>query len=692
MRYDWLVPLLAAVANVVICGAVLWRRRRDRMAWVFAAMTLTIAAWDLGIFALYFFEDPARAEWWSRLARVGMCFAPVAGFHTAVLITGFRGRAWDTALGVGYLSAAVLSLVNLQGQLVAGVQPHVWGWYPRILPAYAGVTVVVAVYMLLTIGVMWARYLHPESARQRAQAKLFFLGALVQVPFSFTNLLPLYGVEMYPLGQLGNVFFTGALAYAIVRHRLMDVDFVVRKVLSFTLAAAVVLVPGALTVAGLSQHLHAEDPLGIGTAAALLALCAAVLVPMLQRALETRIQRAFFPDRWDYRRRLRQFATTLVHELDEQQLLRRLGDTLTEILELEHCHVFAREADGSELLLAHPVPTTPQPLDASLVAALESSYGPVLAGELEGPSPEAAAYAAAHYWEVLAPLRVNDRLIGVLALGENREKNMMSAEDLQLIATVAAGASVALENSRLSRELRRSEVVLQRASKLSSLGMLAAGIAHEIRNPLVAVKTFLDLLPQRLDDADFVSRFRELSQSELKRVTDLISDLLALGKSKTAERRPIELATTLEPVLRLMESTARKRQVEVIARLPPDLPLVLADSDQMKQIVLNLLLNAIEVSPPGSAVQFDVHLATPSTVVLEVRDQGPGIPPEHLETIFEPFFTTKESGTGLGLPLVHQMVTEHGGEIDVESHVGRGSAFRITFPLAAHLVLRDTGT
>jgi signal transduction histidine kinase len=692
MRYDWLVPLLAAVANILICGAVLWRRRRDRMAGVFAAMTVTIAAWDFGIFALYFFEDPAQAEWWSRLARVGMCYAPVAGFHTALLITGYRGRLWDLVLGVGYLAATILAVANLRGELVGGVQPHVWGWYPRILPAYAGVTALVGVYLLLTMAIMWARYLHPESARQRAQAKLFFLGALVQVPFTFTNLLPLYGIEIYPLGQLGNVFFTGALAYAIVRHRLMDVDYVVRKVLGFTLAAAVVLVPGALAVAGLSHRLHAEDPLGIGMSAALLALCASMLVPRLQRALETRIQRAFFPDRWDYRRRLRQFATTLVHELDEQQLLRRLGDTLTEILELEQCHVFAREATGSELVLAHPQPASPQPLDASVVAALEASYGPVLAGELESAYPAAAAYCAAQHWEVVAPMRVNDRLIGVIALGENRDKNMMSAEDLQLLATVAAGASVALENSRLSRELRRSEIVLQRASKLSSLGMLAAGIAHEIRNPLVAVKTFLDLLPQRLDDPDFVSRFRELSQSELKRVTDLISDLLALGKSKTAERRPIELPPTLEPVLPLMESTARKRQVELVVRLAPDLPPVLADSDQMKQVVLNLILNAIEVSPPGSAVQFDVHLATPSTVVLEVRDQGPGIPAENLETIFEPFFTTKESGTGLGLPLVHQMVTEHGGEIDVESQVGRGSVFRITLPLAAHLLFRDTGT
>jgi signal transduction histidine kinase len=112
--------------------------------------------------------------------------------------------------------------------------------------------------------------------------------------------------------------------------------------------------------------------------------------------------------------------------------------------------------------------------------------------------------------------------------------------------------------------------VLERANRLSSVGMLAAGIAHEIRNPLVAVKTFLDLLPQRLDDREFLTRFRDLSLGELRRVTDLIADLLTLGKSKTPERRALEIGATLDPVVRLMDSTARKRQAEVVAQFEPN--------------------------------------------------------------------------------------------------------------------------
>src|SRR5204862_7486648 len=123
-------------------------------------------------------------------------------------------------------------------------------------------------------------------------------------------------------------------------------------------------------------------------------------------------------------------------------------------------------------------------------------------------------------------------------------------------------------------------------------GPRAGDTAHETHNPLVDAKTFLDLLPQRLADREFLTHFRELRRGERRRVTDLIADLLALGKSKTAERRSVELGPTLEPVVRLMESTARKRHIEVAAAFDPRVPPAWADPDQLKQIIVNLLLNA----------------------------------------------------------------------------------------------------
>jgi two-component system sensor histidine kinase HydH len=321
--------------------------------------------------------------------------------------------------------------------------------------------------------------------------------------------------------------------------------------------------------------------------------------------------------------------------------------------------------------------------------SLEPLAEPVLAVELDGRREIAAVAFRARGWEVGMPLRVNDRLTGLVALHRNRDLRIFSGEDLNILAGVASAASVALENARLSRELRRSETALERANRLSSIGTLAAGIAHEIRNPLTAVKTFLDLLPSRLDDREFVSSFRELSLSELRRVTDLIADLLAFGKSTSTERRPVELGSSLDQVVRLVESTARKRQVTVDLRVDRHAAPAWADPDQVKQIVLNLVLNAVEASPAGAKVTLEIAAGPRDHVTFEVRDQGAGIPPDQLESIFNPFFTTKEQGTGLGLALVHQMVVEHGGEIVVDSEVGRGTTFRVTLP-TAELALRRT--
>ncbi len=690
MRYHCLVPLGAALANLVICVVVLRQGVRERLNRAFAGVTLSVVSWNLDIFSLYYFTDSESALWWSNVFRIGICLAPALALHFAIVLSDSRGPAWRRLMLVAYAVGVFLAIANLLGYLVLGVTPHPWGWYVKPAPLYGALTASLIIFLPLWIERAWRTYRVPSSPRQRVQAKFFLLAGVTQVPFSFSNLLPLYGVDTYPLGDVGSVLFAGVLAYAIVRHRLMDVDYVIRKGVSFLLASFFVLAPGAVGLIALLRSLDVPEPLVVVSAALALCLVAVILIPTLQAALETHVHRAFFPRLYDYRRRLADLGSELVHVLDRAALVKHLGGSLSEILDVESCECFLRDDQARRLVLAYPS-RGEDALEGDTVHCLEAIAGPVLASEVAQQRSPLAPLFNERRWEVGVPLRINERLTGFIALGKNRDFRIFSGEDLQLLASVAAGASVALENAALSRQLRRSEAVLERANRLSSLGLLAAGIAHEIRNPLVAVKTFLDLLPQRLDDRDFLEHFRDLSLGELRRVTDLIADLLALGKSKTAERRAVDIPTTLEPVVRLMDSTARKRQVEVDARFAIGLPTVWADPDQLKQIALNLILNAIETSPPGTHVTLVVRPGTGDGVVLEVRDEGPGIPPEQLETIFHPFFTTKETGTGLGLTLVHQMVVEHGGEITVESEAGRGSTFRVTLP-GARLDLAATGT
>ena len=690
MGYDWLVPLGAAIADTVIAAIVLWRGAAGPTTRAFSWMCATATLWNLDIFALYYFEAPAEAEWWSRVFRAGVCLAPVALFRFTRLLTESDEPVWRRIEYFGNGVAVVFTVIGFfAGTLVRGLERHRWGFYIEPTTLYTPVAASIVVYTALAVFLAWRRYRRPSSARQREQAKLFFVAGVVLLPFILTNVLAVYVDGLYPLGNVGNVAWLAIIAYAIVRHRFLDLDYVVRKVVSFALAATIVLVPGSVATAYLGHSLDADAPALIGTTVAIIGLVAALCIPILQHAIETRVHRAIFAHRYDYRLRLRQLGADLVHVIDERELVRRLGATLREVLEVEGCEVFLRDERSRQLVRRYPADE--EALEGAGVEALDALTEPVLAVELDAVGSPAAAICRARAWEVGLPLRVKNRVTGLVGLGRHPDFRIVSREDLNILAGVASGASVALENARLSRELRRSETALERANRLSSIGTLAAGIAHEIRNPLTAVKTFLDLLPQRLDDREFVTGFRELSLTELRRVTDLINDLLAFGKSTSAERRPVDLAPVLDQVVRLLESTARKRQVRLELHAAPGAPPAWADPDQLKQIVLNLVLNAIEASPPERSVTLTVLPRAGEHIAFEVRDQGAGIPAGQLEDIFHPFFTTKEQGTGLGLSLVHQMVVEHGGEISVESDVGCGTLFRVRLPVA-EAALRPTGT
>jgi two-component system NtrC family sensor kinase len=393
------------------------------------------------------------------------------------------------------------------------------------------------------------------------------------------------------------------------------------------------------------------------------------------------VQQAFFPKRFDYRQRLRRFSAQLVHVLDEKALIRQLGDTLSEVLDVEFCRIYLDHGRDGSFDLAYPGDAQATSLSAPVSKACRRMTEPLLVSEVEEIDGSAARSLYDQGVEVVLPLRIEDRVTGVVLLARNRDFLLISTEDLQLLATAAASASVALENSRLSAELRRSEAVLARANRLSSIGTLAAGIAHEVRNPLTAVKTFLDLLPERQDDRDFVDQFRQLSLGELKRVTDLINDLLAMGRSTTTQRAVISLDDCIEPVVRLVENQARNRQVQIVFESAPNVAPVHVDADQLKQIVLNLLLNALDASPPETTVTIRTFEDADGPG-FEVEDQGVGIASDRVDDIFEPFYTTKKAGTGLGLALVHQMIVEHGGTITVDSEVGQGTLFTVFLPPA----------
>jgi len=238
------------------------------------------------------------------------------------------------------------------------------------------------------------------------------------------------------------------------------------------------------------------------------------------------------------------------------------------------------------------------------------------------------------------------------------------------------------------KELKESQDILRRADRLSSLGLLTAGLAHEIRNPLVAIRTFTQLLPERYEDADFREGFQNLALKEVDRICGLINDLLSFARPSPPKVAEENINDVVDGVVRILETEAKEKNVEISRDFTANLPKAWIDREQMKQVFMNLILNAIQAMQNGGAIFVSTRLIAKEDtngsgrfVQVEIKDTGVGIPEENLDHIFDPFFTSKEEGSGLGLSVSHQIVQEHGGHMTVKSEAGSGTSFFVNIPL-----------
>jgi len=242
--------------------------------------------------------------------------------------------------------------------------------------------------------------------------------------------------------------------------------------------------------------------------------------------------------------------------------------------------------------------------------------------------------------------------------------------------------------------LKKMEEQIRRTDRLSSIGTLSAGMAHEIKNPLVTIKTFTQLLPQQYSDADFRHTFFDLVGQEVKRIDTIVNRLLNFARPAKACLKPVSLHEIVENSLRLVEQQLLQHEIVLKRHFDAKRHIIEADAEQLNQTFINLFLNAIHAMGKGGTLTVRTLLIHPSQEIplvsngqnvdrirVDIQDTGCGIAPDQLSKIFDPFFTTKEDGVGLGLSVSHGIIQEHSGMIDVESEKGKGTVFHVQFPL-----------
>ena len=662
----------------------------------FSIFSWGLTSWVLSILMIYLFKEPSWRLFWVRTSFTASSLIPASFFFFCLVFPRQKRNISPSKIALISLPALLFAVLSFTKWMVHSVH------WESLSSRYGSAHSFFMIYVLL--GMFGGIYSLAKSYKssiglERVQIKYCFLGTFILsiTGVLFNLILPKLGTsKLSHLGPTTTLIMVSFISYAILKHRLMDINIVLKKGTTYVLLLALLFVPSFLFVL-LSQKVF-FNKISYLFSAVILALLflVTILFYRVKGQTEKAVEHLLFKGRYDYRETLGKFSKAMISILDLQSLSKKIIETITQTMGVEKASFFIvnGEKGGYSLFESKNIKMTAStsqfPKDDPLPHYLQKIGEIIIREELaKGANiPElndVIKKMSLLEAEVSIPLIWKGQLIGIINLSHKFNKDIYSHEDIELLNTLANQTAIALENARLYEDLKRSKSYIRRADRLASLGTLTAGLAHEIRNPLVAIKTLTQLLPDRLDDEEFRDQFLKLASGEVDRISSLVNELLNFARPSDPKLESENINAILDGMILLVSTETKKKQITVFRNFAPDLPPIQIDPEQIKQVFLNILLNAIAATPENGQVivktRSFIKPGGEPYVQIEFTDTGCGIPEEHIEEIFNPFFTTKTSGSGLGLSISNQIVQDHRGYIDVESQLDKGSSFFINLPV-----------
>jgi len=700
MIFTIIILVISLVVNLGL-GLLIFTRSSQfykKIYLIFGFLCISSALWIFSVLMVFISKEIGWKLFWVRMIFGITSFIPAIFLNFSLIFPSYRYTVNLVKKILIYLPP-LFFLAICQTDLIAmsfvQIEPYIveYGIMHNLFSVYLITYLGIGFYFLLKT--------HKTSTGvYRLQITYCFLGMLItSIGGLFTNvLLPILGTSKYSaIGPSFTMIMVGFTTYSILKHRLMDINIVLKKGTTYFLLLLLLFIPSFLFILLGQKIFYGKIDYLFTLMMLSILFLAALLFHRIKPGTERAVEHLLFKNRYDYRETLGKFSKAMVSILDLHTLSKRIIETITQTMGVGKASFFLLNADkgtydlfesknvkltSPSLLLSKgsPLPHYLQRM-GEIVVREELAKGENIK-ELRDIIQQMALIEA----EVSIPLISKRELIGILNLGHKLNKEIYSHEDIELLTTLANQTAIAIENARLYEDLKRSKSYIRRADRLASLGTLTAGLAHEIRNPLVAIKTLTQLLPERLHDEEFRNHFLSIAAAEVERISNLVNELLDFARPTAPKLETENLNSILDGMILLVSTESKKKGIRIYKLYTPDLPSIKIDREQIKQVFLNILLNAIEATPENGEITVTTRsFSKPGGIPflqVEFRDTGCGIPSEHLEEIFNPFYTTKTTGSGLGLAISNQIVQDHRGYIDVESKVNQGTSFFVNLPVS----------
>jgi signal transduction histidine kinase len=706
-----LLPLVAFVLNVSLAGLSLLRNPGSRLNRVFAYFASGMALWNFGVFLLRTSPDPWTAYLVEILIHVGVIALPAFYYHFILIFLDSTTRH-RPSLVLAYFLAFVYELINLSGSplFMKGVKATYWGWAPDTGPLYLPYLIVFNGFMIYGVVLLVRAHRGIDSSFRRNRGTLIILGTLMSLAggwvdfarFILARFVPAADL-VYPVGIPANMIFALMLGTSIVRYRLFAVAVAVKKTAVYALVGVVLTGLMAVVAKVIEDYFLLREHSALWLIVPMGAVITVLLSPLGQ-GLDDRIQRMMFSQRLGCYQTLLGLSKRMSSILNFNELVDTLVHGLVRGIPATHATLMIHDPatgsflnyreettleDGSGLESIRADSPIAEWLSATegLLVKEEMKLNPRIARYFETAEGELEAVKAA----LIVPLKVENKLNGILLLGEKLSGEIYDDQELDMLMLLATQAAISPENARLYEGLATSNARLLEASRLKS--QFLANMSHELRTPLNSIIGFSKVLINRLD-GDLTERQEAYVRSvhnSSRHLLELINSILDFSRIEAGkfEMRPekIDLHDVVEECIESSMPLVRDKRVKLEKDLPVELPPVDADRTRIKQVLLNLMSNAIKFTHSGRVVVQIRHEG--EVLHVSVADTGIGIAPGDLQRLFEPFqrldnpLAQQADGTGLGLAISKKFVELHGGRIWAESRESHGSTFHFTLPLTA---------
>lgn len=699
--YFFLSAIINGISCFVLGVFVLLQNPSKLLNRLYFNYALVIAIWSGG-YCFWPFANSKDVAWFSFIfLHVGAVFIPVSWYHFSCALVGVRERNRYQIMFGYLLSTALLITIPTRFFIQDMVPKLIFKYWAIPGIAYHIYIIYFLVYAIAASITIFHGYRQAPEGQIKQQYLYVLLATIIGYVGGITNFPPYYDIPIYPVLNILVTFYVGTLAYAIVRHHLLDIEVIIKRTIVF--AGLFLTMYAVIAIFALVPQIFFQNLKGISRWISMVPSVIVIILILrpLERFLISVTDKFLFQKKYDYRELLKAFSTEVLTTFDKATLYKAIVNKLVDVVKIESASLMVyNPAKKIYNVVAavglnsgwEKIELKPDNTMIKFVHGTEGYLSVAQKGKASDENKAARNKSNIFKMELAIPLNMHQEMIGVLTLGKKKSDQEYTEEDMDILLPLARTIAISISNADMMARLGQAQAEAAQNEKMASIGTLSAGINHEICNPLGIARghceAFLlnmrDGLYKNKSEKELIERCIGIFQKvihEVDRATVITKRLSSFAKpTKGVYTEDIDFKACIDEVIALLGYEMKLENIVVANEIPSTFPHIMGDRKQMQEVFFNLVRNAAQAIK-GSGTITAKGRTEGTKIFVDIVDTGEGIPEDKLEAVFDAFYTTKApgKGTGLGLFIVRSVVEKNGGLIYVKSKVGMGTTFTVEF-------------